>query len=451
MVFAYTCSGCLFKGYYTDEPTEYPGILEPILVQVPMTFYFKFEETAQNRTYQLAPEEIEMFKTVVMEYAVGLFTYLHQAKPDTFYSVTPVIDAVMTDPNAEYPLQIEVTFDVLYNEAPEDAPGPEEVAAVLVNAFITQEFVWYYLWGSDSIWDSVASIQVLPRLAEAAASDPVVGVLATMVYSFGVPPTVEATEADYEILVSLTEQFFSDMLTDLYKANAETTFASLFIERQATTFDLTATPPVLIDFAFHVAFDENSAVVPSSDFLFTVMAQTMFDDYIRLYLEPSESIWSTVNRVTLLGLLPPAPGPDEGLVLPPPPFRLRGTMIHSFFENMAVKPGKEDYDKLELATNVFFADTLTDAFTDNPETIFLSATTQIDSTVYDETAREPLQVNYDTSVLFEGVPPDEYEVFTILQTADFQTYIMDYLWPQGEPWTGINGVMYVEQIPAPPL
>ena len=424
-----------------------------------MSFYFAFEESGERRrldghtVYEPTPEEIETLKTALMEYAVGLFEYLHESKPDTFYSVTPIIDAVSIHPEEEYQLKVDVTFNVLYNEAPDDAPEPHEVAAVLVGAFTTPEFMHYYLWGHGDIWDHVSSVKVEPNLPDhpdEEFSDPEADVYATMVYDFGIDPTSDASEADYDTLVSLTEAFFSDLLTDLYQDNADTNFEALSIERHATTFDLGSTPPVLIDFAFKVEFDEESAVIPSTDDLFSFMAQTMFDDYIRLYLEPSESIWSTVDRVGLLEYSPPEGTDGEaGEPLPPPQSggQYPGSMIHSFFDGMASRPDKEAYDKLEMATNFFFIETLTKAFANNNVTTFLMATTEIASTFYDETAKEPLQVDYVTSAFFEGVGPDPDTVFSILEKADYNTYIMDFLWAEGEPWNNINGVMYMRRIP----
>ena len=116
-----------------------------------MTFYFAFEEPEERRRleghlndFEPSPEEVETLKEALMEYAVGLFNYLHEAKPDTFYSVTPVIEEISLHPEEDYPLQVDVSFHVLYNEAPDDAPDPDEVASVLVGAFTTQEFIYYY-------------------------------------------------------------------------------------------------------------------------------------------------------------------------------------------------------------------------------------------------------------------------------------------------------------------
>lgn len=451
---------------YTEEPTVHPATpddIEPTLVEVPLSFYFAFEEKSERRrldghteknVYEPTPVEIETLRSALMEYAVGLFEYLHEDNPETFYAVTPTIDKIVIHPGAPYPLQVDVTFHVLYNEAPEDAPDPEEVAAILAEAFTTDEFTYFYLWGREDIWNNVSDIKVEPNFEEVAEEpemdDPVVNVTATMIYDFGVDPTSEPTEEEYDLLVTLTEDFFTDLLTEYYKDDTGTHFEALSIDRHATTFDLEATPPVIIDYSFKAEFEEDCEV-PSDDELFKTMAQTMFDDYIRLYLEPSESIWSTVDRVSLLE--PAGPADESGTTDPQKPassVKVPATMLHSYFPNMASRPSKENYETLEMVTNLFFIEALTKAYANNTGTDFTMAATEIEASFYDESAPEPLVVDYATTVFAEGSPLQQDEVFTILQSADYETYIMDYLWKEGEPWNNVNGVMYVARIPTPP-
>ena len=176
---------------YSDEPTYHPSELEsqPTLVEVPVSFYFAFSEPAERRkleehdgSYEPTPEEIATFEGAIKEYAIGLFAYLHQAKPETLHSVTPTIDKVTITKGAEYPLQIDVTFHILYNEPPENTPDPAEVASILTTAFESEEFTYFYLWGRDDIWNNVTSIKVEPNIPEGTyePSSPDVNVFATM-------------------------------------------------------------------------------------------------------------------------------------------------------------------------------------------------------------------------------------------------------------------------------
>jgi hypothetical protein len=434
---------------YTDSPTEEPDVQEPTLVEVPLTFQFAMNNsTSQEPT----PEEIDTLKQAVHEYAVGLFEYLHEAKPGTFLSVTPTIDGVVVQPNQTHPLSVNTTFNVLYNESPETAPGAEEVAELLVSAYTTDEFMYFYLWGRDDIWNSVTDVAVTARVpedsveTETSPPGPVTEVLATMVYDFSTDPTIEPTEDDFDQLTALTERFFTDELTDFYKDNPDLTFEGLVVTRHATTYDLGATPPVIIDFSFTVTFADNAVAYPSSDDLFTIMKANTFDAYINLYLAPCICFWSSVSRVGFLEYTAPeTEAPANGSSAPP----AKSSVMYSFFPGMEIQPSEEDYESIEMATSAFFHEALTAHYADLTD--MLMTTTHIESQFYNEGFDETtLQVDYNTTVVVPGgqSPPPE-EVLGVLKAAQFETYIMDYLWKEGNPWTSINGILLTERIPPP--
>ena len=446
---------------------DYPEDIEPTLVEVPLSFYFAFEShengSAGRGRRQLdghiytepTPEEIAIFESAATTYATGLFDYLHDENPEAFYSVTPVIDKVVIHKGDPYPLQVDVTFHVLYNEAPEDAPSIEEVGEILKAAFESEEFTYFYLWGRNDIWNNVADVKVEPNYDS--TSPPVmsdVKVLATMLYDFTSDPETEPTDEEYNTLVDLTQSFYMDVLTDLYKDNPDTEFEMVTVSRNSATFDKNTTPPVTVDYSFEVEFDDSSLITPTSEELFQIMAagdqMNMFESYINLYLGPSESLWSGVNRVSFLQLFLP-PGEITGPSLPPPASALiiPGTMIHSFYDGGAAEPTETDLAKIEMITNAFFTETLTAAYGNKTETDLTSSSTTIAATFYTPMAPQPLHIDYDTEVSFEGVGPTTEEVFQILFEADYMTYITERLWKEGEPWNQVNGVMYMERI-APP-
>ena len=451
---------------YDSESTLYPTDTEPTLVEVPLSFYFAFESHEgedQGRryldghvAYEPTPEEIATFEGAVTAYATGLFDYLHEENPGSFYSVTPTIDKIVVHKDAPYPLQVDVTFHVLYNEAPEDAPSKEEVASILEQAFESDEFIYFYMWGRNDIWNNVSSVTVEPNfeLTPPGVAMPNVNVLATMLYDFTTDPTTEPTDEEYVTLVSLTQSFFTDVLTDLYKDDPDTDFEEIIVSRDATTFNVNATPPVVVDYSFAAKFNEDSLITPTSEELFKIMASgdqtNMFESYIRLYLAPSESVWNGVNRVGFLELTPP-PGETDG-TLPPPVsgLRIRGSMIHAFYDGGAVRPSQEDLDTVEMATNFFFIETLTNAYKNITGVNFTMASTSIESTFYTPNVPQPLQIDYITEAQFEGSPSTNEEVFQILFNADYMKYITEYLWSEGAPWSEINGVMYMERIAPPP-
>jgi hypothetical protein len=438
-------------------PTEEPSLQEPTLVKVPVTFHFAFanpeNSTSQGQdVIEPTPEDFETLQQAIHEYAVGLFEYLHETKPGTFVSVTPTIDGAALDPDSTHPLTVNTTFDVLYNESPEAAPGAEEVADLLVDAFSTDEFMYFYLWGREDLWNSVSDVAVKAHVSEYSEDTettppgPVAEVLATMVYDFSTDPTIEPTEGDFDRLTALTASFYTDLLTDLYKDNPDTDFEALVLTRHATTFDLGATPPVIVDYSFMIKFADNSVTYPSSDQLFAIMSGIPFDAYIKLYLAPCGCFWSAVNRVGFLEYTAPETEVPSSVGTA---LAVKSSMMHSFFPGMEIRPSEEDYATLEKATSAFFHETLKAHYAD--VTDMLMTTTEIESQFYNEDLDETtLQVDYSTTVDVPGgeSPPAE-EVLGVLQAAQFETYIMDYLWKEGDPWTSINGVMLMERIPPP--
>ena len=444
---------------------DHRGDIEPTLVEVPLSFYFAFESHEAEGEGQArrkldghlpvepTPEEIAIFESAATTYATGLFDYLHEENPGTFYSVTPVIDKVVVTKSAPYPLQVDITFHVLYNEAPEDSPSVDEVAEILTAAFESEEFTYFYLWGRNDLWNNVADVRVEPNYDSPVVMTDV-KVLATMLYDFTTDPATEPTAEEYDILVSLTQSFFMDVLDDLYKDDPDTQFETVTATRTATTFDGNSTPPITVDYSFEVEFDDASLITPTSAELFQIMAagdQTnMFESYIRLYLGPSESLWNGVNRVSFLQLFLP-PGEVLDPALPPAvgAMLIPGSMIHSFYDGGAVEPTEADLAKVEMVTNAFFIETLTAAYGNQTGTNLSSSSTTIAATFFTPEAPQPLHIDYDTEVAFEGIVPDAAEVFQILFDADYMTYITQRLWNEGSPWSEVNGVMYMERI-APP-
>jgi hypothetical protein len=426
------------------------------LVEVPLSFQFAFDMPDGNTTSEgldalvPTPQEIETLMNALHEYAVGLFEYLHEEKPDTFLSVTPTIDSAAVHPDGT--LHANTTFHVLYNESPETAPEAEEVAELLVDAFTTDEFMYFYLWGREDIWNTVTDVEVKAHVPEDSEGEettppgPEAEVLATMVYDFSADPTIEPTEGDFDQLTALTESYFTDLLTDLYKDNPMTNFEGMIVTRGATTYELGATPPVIVDFAFHIKFFETSVTYPSSEELFDAMAASMFDAYIRLYLAPCGCLWSPVNRVGFLEYVSPETEAPSSAGSAPV---IKTSMMHSFFPGMEVRPSEEDYVKLEMATSAFFHEALTAYYAN--VTDMLMTTTQIESQFYNEDFDSTsLQVDYNTNVALPGgESPSPEEVLGVLKAAQFETFIMDYIWKEGEPWTSINGVMLLERIPPP--
>jgi len=432
-----------------------------------MSFYFSFGEHEARRrldaddTYEPTPEEVATFEGAAKEYATGLFEYLHSDKPATFVSVTPIVEKVVIKKGSAYPLQIDVVFHILYNESPENAPDAEEVASILETAFASEEFSYFYLWGRDDIWNSVTSVKAEPNFPEGTYPEdsvpggpvsPDVSVYGTMIFDFNTDPAQQPTEADYATLDSLIQSFYTDVMSDLFKDNPDTGFEEIIVTRESATFNTSATPPVVADYTFEVKFDSNSLIVPSSEDVFKVMAagdQTnMFESFIRVYLAPSQSNWSAVNRVSFVELMPLA----GEVPLPPAQSAVRvvASMIYSFFLGTATRPEKAAYDKLQMATNLFFLETLTNAF-QNTEINFRMSTTTLESSFYTEGVPEPLQVDFDTQAFFEGdVIPDPETVFEVLELADYESYIKNVLWPEGSPWNNVNGVMYTQRIQPPP-
>lgn len=450
---------------YNSIDDDHTGGIEPTLVEIPLSFYFAFESHEDEGEGQArrkldghlpvepTPEEITIFENAATTYATGLFDYLHEGNPGSFYSVTPVIDKVVVTKSAPYPLQVDITFHVLYNEAPEDVPSVDEVAEILTAAFESEEFTYFYMWGRNDIWNNVADVRVEPNYDSLVVMTDV-KVLATMLYDFTTDPTTEPTADEYDTLVSLTQSFFMDVLADLYKDDPDTIFETVTATRTAVTFDGNSTPPITVDYSFEVEFDDSSLITPTSEELFQIMAagdQTdMFESYIRLYLEPSESVWNGVNRVSFLQLfLPPGDVLGDGLIPPASGFIVPGSMIHSFYDGGAVEPTEADLAKVEMVTNAFFMETLTAAYANQTGTDLTSSTTTIVESFFTPEAPQPLHIDYNVAVSFEGIPPTSEEVFQILFDADYMTYITQRLWNEGSPWSEVNGVMYMERI-APP-
>jgi hypothetical protein len=385
-------------------------------------------------------------------------------------SVTPVIDRVIVADGERYPLRVDVTFDLLYNESPANAPQSEEIGAILQDAFTSEEFIYFYLWGRADIWDGVSSVQVIARSDEPGSgggleepTGPNVDVFATMLYDFGTDPTSPPTDSDYTQLVAQTKTFFTDVLTSVYRDNPDTTFLDVVVTREATMYDITATPPVAIDYKFEVQFDPSSSFFPSSSELFDILSagdqMNFFESYIRVYLQQNGGFWEAVSRVGFLEMVeedtpPPGQVGEVGEVYqvgtPVSAFRIVSSMIYSFFPGTASRPSKEEYETLGMVTDLFFVETLRSAFSTNPAVDFHGAVSVLDGSYYTQGSAEPLQVDFAVEMNFGGAGPESYEqVFDILQTADYEDYIMNYLWNEGEPWNNINGVMFVERIPPP--
>ena len=398
-------------------------------------------------------------ETAIKKYADELFAYLHEENPEAFVSATPVIDRVIVSEGERYPLRVDVTFNLLYNEAPEDAPRPEEVGAILQDAFTSEEFIYFYLWGRRDMWDNVSSVQVVarpdePNVAPEEPSGPNVDVYATMLYDFGVDPTQPPSEEDYATVVAQTKTFFRDVLTSVYRDNTYTTFLDVIITREATMYDISITPPVAIDFKFEVQFDPSSEIFPSSSELFDIMAagdqMNFFDSYIRVYLQQNGGFWAAVSRVGFLETPKEEAPPPGEIGVPTSAYRIRSSVIYSFFPGTASRPSKENYDTLGMVTNFFFTETLRAAFNNTPAVGFQSASSTLEGSYYTEGSAEPLQVDFTIEIYFEGAGVESEErLFNILQTGNYEDYIMNYLWPEGAPWRNINGVMFIERI-APP-
>ena len=433
----------------TDELTD-----QITLVEVPLNFHFAFAKHQDNTTsqgydaFEPTAEEIKSLKEAFHEYSVGLFEYLHEDKLGTFLSVMPTIDGIVFQPGVTHPVIVNTTFRVLYNESPEAAPDIAEVAEILQEAFTTDEFTYFYLWGRDDIWNSVTEITMKANIPEKEdetnASGPEAEVFATMVYDFSTDSTIEPKEEDFDELTALTQSYFTDLLTDLYTKTPDITFEGLVVTRHATTYDLTATPPVIVDFSFMIMLADDSAIHPSSDELFGIMKRNPFDAYIKVYLAPCNCFWSSLNRVGFLeftGIETEAPAGKGSTVLL--------SMMHSFFPGMEVRPSEDDYKKLESATSAFFFETLTAYYAN--VTDMLMTTTNIDSQFYTEGFDDTtLQIDYNTTVVVPGrKSPAPEEILGVLQAAKFETFIMDYIWKEGYPWTNINGVMLLEQMPPP--
>jgi len=433
-----------------------------------VSFYFTFEEgvggyQSENKQgqrnsdghfiYEPTPPELATFEKAATAYATGLFDYLHENDPGSFHSVTVSIDDTVVQPNDAYPLRVDVVFDVLYNEIPEDAPSAEEVTAILKEAFESDEFNYFYLWGRHDIWNNVSGVVVVSNIESRPpdVSLPTNTVYGKMLYDFSVDPSVEPTQEDYATLTTLTENFFTDILSDLYQNDPDSDFQDISATRDATSFDSNATIPVTVDFIFEVQFSEDSLITPSSEDITKIMAagdpESGFGSYISLYLSPSNSTWSTVSRVTFVDDTPildipelsELPGRASAFVIP-------GTMIHSFYDGKAVEPTEADIARLEMATSAFFLDTLTNLYTNNPDRSLDESSTSIDESYYTHNAPQPLRVDYSTSVSFLGLPPDSDVVFQALRDANYTTYIAEYLWTRGAPWNEINGVMYMERL-----
>ena len=152
------------------------------------------------------------------------------------------------------------------------------------------------------------------------------------------------------------QQMGLELITDMamYTKTPDITFEGLVVTRHSTTYDLTATPPVIVHFLFMIMFTDDSAIYPSSDVLFGIMKANTFDAYIKVYLAPCNSFWSSLNCVGFLdinGIETEAPASLGSTVL--------SSMMHSFFPGMEVWPSKEDCEMLETATSAFFYETLT--------------------------------------------------------------------------------------------
>lgn len=423
--------------------------------------------------YEPTAAEINTLKGALKEFAVQLFDSLHANNPQAFLSVTPEIDRVTVLAGERYPLRVDVTFVLLYNEAPENAPKPQEIEVILQDAYTSKEFIYFYLYGNNDIWSNVSSVQVVARPSESGSGSepstspgPNVDVYATMLYDFAADPSRPPTENDYADLTLETKKFYKDVLTAVYRDNPLIMFNDIIVTQEAQTYDINATPPVVIDFKFEVQFAPSSQTFPSSSALFDIMAkgdqQNYFDNYIQVYLQQSGSYWSDVDRVGFLesvqdqtthpmmaGILPSIPPVMVGI--PPSVYTVESSMIYSFFPTTASRPTKNNYDKLGTATNTFFVKTLTNAFQNRSEAGFETASSTVDGSFYSEGLPEPVQVDFSIQVTFEGTGPNsQQELFDILQGGNYTDYIMNYLWPEGAPWNNVNGVMFTERMPPPP-
>lgn len=122
-----------------------------------------------------------------------------------------------------------------------------------------------------------------------------------MKYQFQDPINNSPTDEDYTTLENLTKMYYWAVFQRAFANNVDTTLVDLSLSLLGASFiEEELITPVEVSFELEAMFTTDSAEIPSSDDIISIMELNIFDDvrYIETYLQSEDGgIWKNVQGV----------------------------------------------------------------------------------------------------------------------------------------------------------
>ena len=280
----------------------------------------------------------------------------------------------------------------------------------------------------------------------------------------------EPSDSDIFRLEIATSAFYIGVFSDAYENNPNTTFVTLVADVDEILYAENATPPIQVAWNFQVGFDSSSTVIPDEEEILELIYsdEETLQEYVDIYLQSGDDVWTSVTSIEFEQSAATGEIPDEDTTENDtseedaiqdgsfPSTQVEATFKMEFTPDTVDKePGKDEFERLVAALDVFYTALLTQTYSEVDDTTFATVATSVSDTSFsDEDDVGLLQADLEFDLFFSqdtSNVPSSASLLSTMRESDVELlrFIQEdtaVMWEEDDAWPFVSSLTIEETL-----